>query len=310
MRMRPACGAFVQVSLGRFSAQNDANSRAMRGGVHRSACGGVSFLLERWQFVSLADHYGSTIATYIQVPVPFAAMEPNMNDELWRVQLSTGEIRTMTLDGLDRAFDEGLIDARVPVLAPGSATWTTLGEAAGLESDVVEQAPSLSPIALPGPDSVVSISPLPPAPSNLDLEIPDDLDMGRPKRGLLLGVVPGILAVAAALVVVVTKLGAEPPVDVKVAPATQLPAAAAEVLPAPAAAPSPAPVATSTESGSTRPALSEWQKQLLEATDKAREAKARVKEKLERAPVKKPTVKASPGFLNGGDKFDPLNGAL
>jgi hypothetical protein len=294
---------------GAFAGAKHAKYGAMHGGVRRQRCGGVSFLLERWHFVSLADHYGSTIATYIPVPLPFAAMEPNMNDELWRVQLSTGEIRTMTLDGLDRAFDEGLIDARVPVLAPGSATWTTLGEAAGLETDFVEQAPSLSPIALPGPDSVVSISALPPAPSNLDLEIPDDLDMGRPKRGLLLGVVPGILAVAAALVVVVTKLGAEPPADVKVAPAVQPPPMAAEVLPAPA--PSPAPVETSTESGSTRPALSEWQKQLLEATDKAREAKARVKEKLEKAaPMKKPAVKASPGFLNGGDKFDPLNGAL
>lgn len=224
----------------------------------------------------------------------------------------------MTLDGLDQAFDDGLIDARVPVLAPGSSAWTTLGEAAGLDDDVVEETPSLSPIAMPSSDSLASMGALPTsAESGPDLDIPDDVDFGRRPRGVLIGIIPGMLAVAAALVVVVSKLGGTVPADVKVTNAVQAPAAAADVLPPLAnvapAAPAPAieAAAPAAEAATAKPALSEWQKQLLEANDKAREAQAQAKAREKAvAPKPKPAPKANPGLLNGGDRFDPLNGAL
>src|SRR4051794_24936555 len=39
--------------------------------------------------------------------------------ELWRVQLSTGELRAMSLDALDDAFQAGVINESTPVLPPG-----------------------------------------------------------------------------------------------------------------------------------------------------------------------------------------------
>ncbi|HVH44741.1 MAG TPA: hypothetical protein VM925_20450, partial [Labilithrix sp.] len=124
-----------------------------------------------------------------------------MNDELWRVQLGTGEIRTMTLDGLDRAFDEGLIDARVPVLAPGSSNWTTLGEAAGLDDGSLEQTPSLSPVALSAASSTFAFAPSSKPELDSDPELPDAFDIQpRRHRSILIGAIPGVLAVAAAMV--------------------------------------------------------------------------------------------------------------
>ena len=75
-------------------------------------------------------------------------------NEVWRVQLATGEVRMMSLDELDRAFDAGWIHERTNVLAPGSFKWTTLGDAAGLNEPepqpYVEQTPSLAPMAIAG----------------------------------------------------------------------------------------------------------------------------------------------------------------
>src|SRR5262245_57487276 len=130
-------------------------------------------------FVSRADHDASTFATYIGWPIGSFAMEPNMNEELWRVQLSTGEIRMMTIEGLERALEEGLIEARVPVLAPGASAWTTLGEAAGLDDDdqsSIEESPSLSPVAIAPASSASSLEALAgldAQQSQLDLDLPD-----------------------------------------------------------------------------------------------------------------------------------------
>ena len=53
--------------------------------------------------------------------------------DLWRVQLGNGEIRAMSLDALDDAFQAGTIDEGTPVLAPGAVTWTKLADAAELQ---------------------------------------------------------------------------------------------------------------------------------------------------------------------------------
>lgn len=266
-----------------------------------------------------------------------------MNDELWRVQLSTGEIRMMTLDALDRAFDEGLIDARVPVLPPGASAWTTLGEAAGLDDCPTEETPSLSPMAVASaaPSSALIV---PPSDTklDLDLDLPDNFDELRPRRGRGLAVVgvASALALVSTLAVFAGKVGTtEPaPVDVKAAAVEAPPPAAVEALPAPAPKEAPPMEATkdsATGSGNEAPkeaakdapkgssqdakqGMSDWQKRMLADADKAREDKARVKsqERAEKpAPQPKKTqpqqpTKMSNGLLNGGDKFDPLNGAL
>src|SRR4051812_41657201 len=69
--------------------------------------------------------------------------------ELWRVQLMTGEVRTMTLDALDEAFQSGLIMESTPVLPPGATAWTKLADAAGLDAPSAESnVPSVAPLAV------------------------------------------------------------------------------------------------------------------------------------------------------------------
>ena len=226
-----------------------------------------------------------------------------MNEELWRVQLGTGEIRMMTLEGLDRAFDEGLIDAHVPVLAPGASAWTTLGEAAGLDDCPTEQqAPSLSPVAIAPPSSRATPA-LESAGAPLDLDLPEDLELAPRRRGVLAAGGIGALAVAAAIAFVAARTGGSPTdIDVKTTTAVEAPPAAATALRAPV---EPAPAEGKRE-------LSDWQKRMLLDADKAREDKTRAKnqEKAQKVERKTKRVKTSPGLLNGGDRFDPLNGAL
>ena len=269
-----------------------------------------------------------------------------MNEALWRVQLSTGEIRMMTLEALDEAFDEGLIDARVPVLPPGESAWTTLGEAAGLDDEETppEEAPSLSPIAISPPSSMSCVPDLDePSPARLDLDVPEELVFAaRSRRRAVFGAIAGVGALALALAVVAGKVGGSVPTTSNVNAAFAVeapPPAAVEALPQPA----PQPVkeqaaseqpAKEQQAAKEQPAkeqpakeqqanaeekaeLSDWQKRMLLDADKAREDKARAKkaekaervEKAERQP-KKPSTKTSQGLLNGGDRFDPLNGAL
>lgn len=236
-------------------------------------------------------------------------MQAHTNEELWRVQLGTGEIRLMTLDALDHAFNEGIVDARVPVLPPGASAWTTLGEAAGLEEEAPrpQDTPSLSPVAISAP----SVPPrgLEAQPSSaLDLDLPDTFDELRPRRrGLIFGGVAAAAAVGLMLAVVAARLGSSMATtsDIKAAAAVQAPAAAVESIPSKA---DPKPEAKPENGG--KPELSDWQKRMLIDADKARETKTKAKnaEKASKAPAAKPKSKS--GLLNGGDRFDPLNGAL
>src|SRR4051794_25752887 len=102
--------------------------------------------------------------------------------DLWRVQLGTGEIRAMSLDALDDAFQAGTIDEATPVLAPGSTSWTKLADAAGLDAPAPESAVnSVAPLAVSldrfptGPSTPYAF--VPPA----DPSLPDlDLDTLEP----------------------------------------------------------------------------------------------------------------------------------
>jgi hypothetical protein len=64
----------------------------------------------------------------------YEASSPAESD-LWHVQLASGEVCTMTLDLLDDAFQDGIIDERTYVWQEGTPDWTTLGEVAGLDAD-------------------------------------------------------------------------------------------------------------------------------------------------------------------------------
>jgi hypothetical protein len=244
-----------------------------------------------------------------------------MSEELWRVQLGTGEVRAMTLDGLDRAFEEGVIDARAKVLAPDATEWTTLGAIAGLDSDdesappssgaLQDPTPSLSPVALSTSTPSLppaSLSALPLTDLDLDLDLgrlaldadADALAMKPKRRGLVIAAIVTAVAAAAAITLAITKLS--PPAEqatLKAAAAMQAPAAAATELP-PAA-----------DKG---PQLTEEQKKRLLEADKARDDKAKkaAQDRAEKADKvqKRTKTKSGPVFVNGGDKFDPLNGAL
>ncbi len=56
------------------------------------------------------------------------------DSDLWHVQLASGEVCTMTLDLLDDAFQDGIINEQTFVWQEGSPDWVTLGEVAGLDA--------------------------------------------------------------------------------------------------------------------------------------------------------------------------------
>jgi hypothetical protein len=63
------------------------------------------------------------------------------DSDLWHVQLASGEVCTMTLDLLDDAFQDGIINEHTYVWQEGSPDWVTLGEVAGL--DAVDSEPAV-----------------------------------------------------------------------------------------------------------------------------------------------------------------------
>jgi hypothetical protein len=224
--------------------------------------------------------------------------------DAWRVQLKTGELRLMSLDALDDAFNAGIVDAQTPVLAPGSVTWDRLGAVAGLDdvspaSQMEIATPSLSPVAL-SPSIPPSMPPAVLRDLQFDLDLPDDAL--KPKRGRVLAFVGvAMLLVVAGGAGLVAKLGghAEAPLmDIKPTAAAQAPAPAVETP----------PVATA-----SKPQLSDEQKKKLADADKAREAQAKAaKEKAAAQQQRRagaPRTKGT-GLLKGGNKFDPLNGSL
>lgn len=72
--------------------------------------------------------------------------------DIWHVRLDNGETRALSLDELDRAFDEGWVHERTLVLKAGAIRWVPLGEIAGLDAapeSEPEPAPySIAPLAL------------------------------------------------------------------------------------------------------------------------------------------------------------------
>ena len=228
--------------------------------------------------------------------------------DLWRVQLGTGDIRAMSLDALDDAFQAGTIDEGTPVLAPGSTSWTKLGDAAGLDAPSAESALySLAPLAVsvdPHPTGPATRYPVP-APTfnhaslaDLDLE-PDAF---KPKKGrVFVGIGLAVMFVGG-LGFAATRLA-----PVTSSAANALSAEAARK----AAAAAPQAVEESAADQRLKQLTEEQRVKLLEA-DKAREAREAAKKRDRPPPPRRsvPQPKSGTPFVNGGNKYDPLNGSL
>jgi hypothetical protein len=253
-------------------------------------------------------------------------------NELWRVQLGTGEVRMMTIDELDRAFDAGFIHSRTNVLAPGSFKWTTLGEAAGLEDEqpaYVEQTPSLSPMAIAGGASNYSLPQMPAyQPYNMSSFGLDDDDMypKRSKKGIVAGFMIAAVVGAAAFLFstgkihsLQTALAGTHAAEAKAASATLAPAAEQKLPEAAKPAEEPKPAETTPPAGKM---TDDMKKKLLDA-DKDRDAKLKAKAEKAGKGVRRRLKGAAPAdgdtsqpkpeghkLIEGGDKFDPLNSSI
>jgi len=246
--------------------------------------------------------------------------------DLWRVQLGTGEVRVMSLDALDDAFQSGLIDESTPVLPPGAVAWTKLADAAGLDAPA-PPAPPASPASPAEVDNVPSIAPIAVSLSNSETQttgnatpygqspysLPDlDIDSMhdeafKPRKGRVFAFIGLAVVLAGGLGFAATKMG-------------NIASSATSSLSAPnpdkAAAAAPPPAAVDVPPATPAKTLTDEQKAKLAEADKAREAAAaareakRAKDRPSSPARRGPREKSSQPFVNGGSKFDPLNGAL
>lgn len=234
------------------------------------------------------------------------------HDELWRVQLATGEVRTMTLDGLDEAFQAGAIDESTRVLAPGATGWAKLADVAGLgdaepAAEAPEQAfPSLSPMAADIPASRGSLEQVDLSAYDPSPKVPDDFVIDENALKAKKGRVAAFVGLGMAAVVGALFVGAKLAGNIEGIATTNA------MRPAAAAAPQGAVDLNDIEARAR--ALSEDQKQRLLEADKARETSRKAKAAAQpAAPGRggaRPAGEKGAPFVNGGDKYDPLNGAL
>jgi len=237
--------------------------------------------------------------------------------DLWRVQLATGEVRVMSLDALDDAFQSGLITESTPVLPPGATAWTKLADAAGLDAPGTDggqaesNVPSVAPMAVSVRESTGDATPYSQSPYSLpDLDIDSMHDEAfkalKPSKGRVFAVIGLAVVLLGGLGFAATKVGNA--------------SSASNALTAPgldkAAAAQPPPAAVDVNTAAPAKTLTDEQKAKLAEADKAREAAAaardakRAKDRPSGPARRGPREKSSQPFVNGGNKFDPLNGAL
>ncbi len=241
------------------------------------------------------------------------------HDDLWRVQLATGEVRAMTLDALDEAFQAGKIDAATKVLAPGETTWARLADVAGLEGESASETagshdapdrvengvPSLSPMATDVPIAGASLASLDLSAYDPSPRLPADFEIDENALKAKKGRVGAALGLGVAALVGLLFVGARL--------AGNLEGVASSNAMRPSAAAPPAAVDVMDVEARAR-ALSEEQKKRLLEADKARESTHKAKPSS--APAAgarggaRPAGEKGAPFVNGGDKYDPLNGAL
>ncbi|MBX3185527.1 MAG: hypothetical protein KF819_00875 [Labilithrix sp.] len=242
----------------------------------------------------------------------YEGMNTDSGIDLWRVQLGSGEIRAMSVDALDDAFQSGLIDENTPVLPPGATQWQKLADAAGLEGDAptepdraVTEVPSVAPIAVSvgAPEDLASLADVNPY-ADVDLDKAEG-SLRSSKKGIFIGM--GV----AAIVVLGLGFAATRAIGAADGAATSMSLQGGKK----AAAVAPAPMTSEEEAREERyRQLTEEQRIKLLEADKAREAREAQKKKDHAppaaAPARKPQPKSGNVFNNGGNKYDPLNGAL
>ncbi len=240
--------------------------------------------------------------------------------DLWRVQLATGEVRVMSLDALDDAFQSGVITESTPVLPPGASAWTKLADAAGLDAGESANAanadggnvPSVAPMAVNVAETTGNATPYfqSQSPYSLpDLDIDEMHDEAfKPRKGRVFAFLGLAVVLVGGLGFAATRLGG----DIASSASNSLSATGAEK----AAAAQPPPAAVDVNQAAPAKVLTDEQKAKLAEADKAREAAANARD-AKRAkdrpagPAKRGSrEKTSQPFVNGGSKFDPLNGAL
>jgi hypothetical protein len=243
-------------------------------------------------------------------------MEHSTDDDVWHVQLPSGDVCMMTLELLDDAFQDGLIHERSLVWKEGSPGWMTLAEVAGLDDDAASAPPpSTDASTTPPPYSVGPLSTAPVAADIGDMDFDLEAASFRPrKRSPVRWMAAAALVGAAAFGFV--KRGAlvgsfHLPANGSFANATGA-LIATPTLPPPAPAPVvAAPPAAPEVTSESR--LSEETKRALEEADKKLAAKQQQKQKeLQSRTVDRPRakVKSENPFRKGGSKFDPLNASL
>jgi hypothetical protein len=230
----------------------------------------------------------------------------SVDENLWYVKTSDGDVHRVTLDQLDEAFQAGRIDEHVMVLGGDATHWTKLGQLAGLDQP---QAPA--PVA----------SSLRPFSIDLSLDV-DDENVFRKKsrKGLVFGSLFVVLAAFGGFLAVnrghlgshnVFKFASAAP-----APPPAPPAAPPPVVPDPPAAPpaaDPATTAPASAAAADASKLSDNQRAKLAAADKALDLKMKAHKKGQRTggtAGRSSSKYKSQGFTTGGNKYDPLNASF
>ena len=248
-----------------------------------------------------------------------------MSEDIWHVQLESGEVRQLTLDQLDAFYQNGIIDEETYILQDGEMEWKTLRQVLGLEAEpepAVPAAPTTTPELSPTPAPIsygavpsYRPSPLPysirPVVSEIDAdEAAFDDAMFKKSNKPRYFVAGGIVAAVAVMLAVVgaSRMGSSSrAADVtasiaNAAPTVTTPATTAQpVIP-------PPPPATDTAAPST-PKLSDDAKKALATKDSQFNAKQDAKRQA-RMKSAAPARKSSQPFSKSGNAYDPLNAKL
>jgi hypothetical protein len=82
------------------------------------------------------------------------ALQNEVNEDLWHVEVAPNDIRVVTLEQLDEAFQQGLVNAKTRVFQDGMDEPALLGELLGLDEEDGDEPEEVQ--AAPPPSSVVS----------------------------------------------------------------------------------------------------------------------------------------------------------
>jgi hypothetical protein len=215
-------------------------------------------------------------------------MTQSHDDDTWLVQLANGDVRMMTLEQLDDAFQKGDVDESTRVRRDGASKWMTLGEELCMSSES-QSATSLSPPP-PSPQSSISTHPVvadvpASSPSTDDFDLEASLRSSRRRKWILGTTVASavVIGLAAVTAVNVSRMRPHAPLAAEI-PTTIHVAAPSD--------PEPEPT-TKTDS---------------KDKDKSRRHRNHA---VQNAPTPTPDDKpASTVFHTNGDAYDPLNAKL